>query len=68
MSSVRQAVAYAINRAALNSVYAFGQATPTSQFLSVELLGITIRAAANTFAYNPAKAKALLKQPATPMA
>ena len=62
---VRQAVAYAINRAALNSVYAFGQATPTSQFYPSNYWAYD-PAAANTFAYNPAKAKALLKQAGYP--
>lgn len=62
---VREAVAIAINRTALNEVFAFGQAIPTSEFYPSGYWAFDA-AAASTFAYNPAKARALLKRAGYP--
>ncbi|MBV9604099.1 MAG: hypothetical protein JO027_03270 [Solirubrobacterales bacterium] len=62
---VRQAVAIAINRTALNQVFAFGQATPASQFYPSGYWAFD-PAAANTLAYNPTKVRSLLKQAGYP--
>jgi peptide/nickel transport system substrate-binding protein len=62
---VRQAIAVALNRAALNQVFAFGQATPASQFYPSGYWAFD-PAAANAFAYNPTQAHNLLKQAGYP--
>ncbi len=62
---VRQAVAIAINRAALNQVFAFGQATPASEFYPAGYWAFN-PATASTFAYDPAKVHDLLKQAGYP--
>jgi peptide/nickel transport system substrate-binding protein len=62
---VREAVAIAINRTALNQVFAFGQAAPASEFYPSGYWAFD-PAAASTFGYNPAKARALLKRAGYP--
>lgn len=62
---VRQAVAIAIDREALNQVFAFGQGTPTSQFYP-EGYWAADPALTDTFAFNQDKATELLKEAGYP--